>query len=396
MSDRPQVLADTPSQRVVMMLGPQSQFPPSRAVTAAAAEPNLETLDRLVNQHATVLALLLAAVFIVGDYLTTIEITFTLMYVVPVWIAAWYRGRALGVAIATLCVAGALAGELAARMAHGWPLHPFRMLWNHGGSLSLFCLVVVLVVRIRAYVDEEARKRRLTLEQLRQAERLGVVGTLGAGLAHELGTPLNVILGHAELIHSEHTTPAMIHASSRAIVGQAQKMTSIIRGLLDFARRPTTTRASVPVAELARDAANLIRPMARKANVEIRVDEAPGDAPTVRANRTELEQVLVNLMMNGIQAMPSGGTLVVRSGTVAAAPSNAFVEVVDTGVGIAPDTLPQVFDPFFTTKEVGAGTGLGLSVSYGIVADHGGQIEVETEVGAGTRFSVILPVSPPA
>jgi signal transduction histidine kinase len=200
-------------------------------------ETLFETGKRLARANAAVLAVVVTALLIVGDYVTGIEIAFTLLYLLPLGLAAWWRGRPLGVFIAVLCVCGAMGVEIEFRLHRGHSLHPLRMLWNHGGSFAIFVIVVELLVRLRAYTEEEARERRVAVEQLRRAERLGVVGKLAAGIAHELGTPLNVIVGHAELIDSGRLVPAMIHASTETILAQTEKMTKIIRGLLDFSRR---------------------------------------------------------------------------------------------------------------------------------------------------------------
>ena len=356
------------------------------------------------RSHATALALALAALLVVGDYVTGIDLAFTLLYAAPIGIAAWWRGRALGLAVAAFCVAGATVSEIVLRMQHGWPLHPWRMVWNHGGSLVLFGLGILLTVRLRAYTDEAERSRRATVEQLRQAERLGIVGKLASGLAHELGTPLNVILGHAELLDSDRLTRSMVMASSTAITAQAERMTTIIRGLLDFSRRAGREKSDIDLGSLAHAATEFLRPVASKKGVDIVVSVQTNIAAVVHANPTELEQVLVNLIMNGIQAMPEGGTLHVRvhrPRDVAAergdsAHALVCLEVEDQGVGIAPETLPKIFDPFFTTKDVGEGTGLGLSVSYGIVSDHGGRIQVTSVIGSGSRFSVYLPLAHPS
>ena len=178
----------------------------------------------------------------------------------------------------------------------------------------------------------------------------------------------------------------------------------LVRGLLDFSREARGERTGVDLDALARDAAKLLEPVAAKREVALSV-ETDHDRPVlVRGNRTELEQVLVNLLMNGLQAMSSGGALRVRvraarppddDGASTAPPPCACVEVHDEGSGIAPEVLPKLFDPFFTTKDVGEGTGLGLSVSYGIVSDHGGRIEVASKVGASSVFSVYLPLERP-
>jgi signal transduction histidine kinase len=359
----------------------------------------LATLARVARSSAAASTVGLAVVLILGEFLTHAALAFTLLYLLPLSLAAWWRGRALGIAVTALCVCGTVAVQVTSHIQSGLPFNAWRMVWNDGGSFALFVIAVQLIARLRAYADKDERERRLTVDQLRQAERLGVVGKLAAGIAHELGTPLNVIVGHAELLESDRLNVQRVHAASAIILAQAAKMTVTIRGLLDFARRGATDRSAIDLVAVARDAAVLLRPTARKKDVEIEVDvENAGDV-VVQANRTEIEQVVVNLMMNGIQAMPAGGTLRVRAHHRPDKPgsppssSTACLEVEDEGVGISPESLPQIFDPFFTTKDVGEGTGLGLSVSYGIVSDHGGRIQVSSALGSGTRFSVYLPLA---
>jgi signal transduction histidine kinase len=360
----------------------------------------LRALRRFGKARTGLFTLGLSTLLIAGDFLTDVRLTFMLLFLVPVALAAWWRGRGLGLCIALLCASGALGVEIVEHMERGRPLHAQHILWNHGGSLAVFVIVIVLVERLRAGAHAEAMARRLAVEQLRQMERLGVVGKLAAGLAHELGTPLNVILGHAELLKSARVTSVMIETSSNTILAQTEKMTAIIRGLLDFSRRSGAERSDVDLDKLAKGASAVLRPLARTKGVAIDVASDSLEPAFVQGNQTELEQVLVNLMMNGIQAMPKGGTLHVRvnahaheggGNALSSEPSVACVEVEDEGVGITPGNLPKIFDPFFTTKDVGEGTGLGLSVSYGIVSDHGGRIQVSSSVGLGTRFSVFLP-----
>ncbi len=361
--------------------------------------PTLEKLTRIARSNASTSTVALAAILISGEFLTHAAIAFTLLYLLPLSLAAWWRGRALGIAIAALCICGTVTVQITSHVQTGSPFHAWRMVWNDGGSFALFVLAVHLIARLRAYADKDERERRLTVDQLRQAERLVIVGRLAAGVAHELGTPLNVIVGHAELLESERLSPEKVQAASTIILAQAAKMIVIIRGLLDFARRGATDKAAVDLAAIARDAAVLLRPTARKNDIEIEVEVENERDLIIRGNRTEIEQVAVNLMMNGIQAMAAGGTLHVRaehrSGKLGSTESSsiACLEVEDEGVGIAPESLPQIFDPFFTTKDVGEGTGLGLSVSYGIVSDHGGHIQVSSALGSGSRFCVYLPLA---
>jgi len=371
-----------------------SAFAPQGDVERWASVRRALESVRITRTNVLPIAVLATASIAAGDLLTGAEVVFTMLYLVPIALAVWFRGRGLGGFLSVVSVASTSITEVVERLDHGQRLRPWLMVWNHGGSFLIFIVFVFLIGRLRVYADKEQQARRATVEQLRQAERLGVVGQLAAGVAHELGTPLNVILGHAEMIDSDDVSRAMLHASSRTILGQAEKMIGIIRGLLDFSRRGGSARSEVDLGALATSAASLVRTLAAKQAVEVELNLPEGAPITVLGNQTELEQVLLNLMMNGAQAMPDGGRLRVtvrsepRRGAI---PAAACVEVEDEGAGIAPENLQRIFDPFFTTKDVGAGTGLGLSVSYGIVSDHQGRIDVSSVLGAGSRFSVVLP-----
>jgi signal transduction histidine kinase len=360
----------------------------------------VRALARFAKRHAYASTIALAVVSIFGDYATGVDIVaFTLVYVMPVALATWWRGARWGIAVSALCIAGAIAVEVVGQLEHGRAIHGANLLWNNGGAFGMFLLIVFLVARVQAHAAAEARERRIAVDQLRQVERLGVVGRLAAGLAHELGTPLNVIVGYAEILATEDLTKPTIASASTTILAQTRKMTAIIRGLLDFSRRGAAERSNVDLRQLAKNAAAILQPLANRTGSQISIESSSEDV-LVSGSPTELEQVLVNLMMNGLQAMPSGGTLHVRVASRGndsdghsphSTDDDACVEVEDEGIGIAPESLPRIFDPFFTTKDVGEGTGLGLSVSYGIVSDHGGRIRVTSSPGAGSRFSVFLP-----
>jgi signal transduction histidine kinase len=322
-----------------------------------------------------------------------VEIAFTLVYVFPIALATWFRSRTFGVVVALMSVGGSVYTEINDGLAHHWHLHPGTMLWNHGASLVLYLLGIELVYRLHHYVEREARERRLAVDQLRHAERLNLIGKLAAGVAHELGTPINVIAGNAELLDSGELTRDVIHSRSVRILEQTEKMTHIIRQLLNFGRKAGEARQTVDLGNLARETAELMRPMAQKYRARLEV-QTPSAPLRVRANKLELGQVLANLVVNGLQAMPNGGALSITCGvdSQASRPPEATVSVADSGTGIRPEDVPRIFDPFFTTKEVGSGTGLGLSVAYGIVRDHDGHIRVDTRLGEGTRFTVALPL----
>lgn len=353
---------------------------------------------RLGERHVAPLVLLLLLLFGVGDYVTDVEITFTLLYLLPVTLAAWFSGRRFGLTVAALAASCSIVTELT---TPGEADRPWLLLWNQAGVLVVFVVIVVAMTRLRTYVDRERHERTLAVEQLRHAERLNVIGKLAAGVAHEIGTPLNVIAGSAELLQTDRITAEKRSALEATILRQTQRISVIIRQLLDFGRRAAAPSARLDLNDLVRDTASLLLPMARTRRSTLAVEPLDRELP-ILANGSEIQQVLSNLVLNGLQAMPHGGALALRTQIEdrpsASGSRRAFACVVveDEGVGIAPADLPRIFDPFFTTKDVGEGTGLGLSVSYGIVHDHGGTLEVSSTPGKGTRFLVLLPLAAPA
>lgn len=252
----------------------------------------------------------------------------------------------------------------------------------------------------RGRVDEEMAARIAALEQLRHAERLLTVGKLAAGIAHEMGTPLNVIQLRAQMVADGSVVePDGRRDAARVIAEQAERITRIIRQLLDFARRRTPDRVEQDVVSIVERTLVLLRPLARKSDVD------PGLVAAVRPLRAsvdavQIQQVISNLVINALHAMRDKGDLTISVTAESIVPPVDVggprarfvrVDVQDSGTGIQADDLARVFDPFFTTKDVGEGTGLGLSVAYGIVREHGGWIAVASTPGRGTRFSVFLP-----
>jgi len=240
------------------------------------------------------------------------------------------------------------------------------------------------------------------LEQLRHADRLSTVGKLASGIAHELGTPLNVVSGRARMIAGGELTAPENREYADIIVGQAQRMTRIIRQLLDFARRRSAHKSPEDVRQVARQTASLLAPIAEKKGVDIALVEPDlGDESLVaEVDAAQLQQALTNLVVNGIQAMPQGGKIAVTMARAHAQPPADHggpdgpylrIDVADQGVGMTEETMAHIFEPFFTTKPVGEGTGLGLSVTYGIVKEHGGWIAIQSVLGKGSTFSVYLP-----
>lgn len=232
--------------------------------------------------------------------------------------------------------------------------------------------------------------------QLARTSRMAAVGTLTAGIAHELNNPLNNISLNAEALHeglSNYTDDQKLKMLAD-VVSQVERASATVRNLLDFTRVEKPVVVSLSVENVVREARRLVANEAEINRVEFDL-ELPPDLPKVQGNPRDLQQVFLNLFLNAIQAMPNGGVLTVR-GQTTGGPTNdraLEVEVTDTGVGIPDEDLGSVFDPFFTTKEVGAGTGLGLAVSYGIVQKHNGTITVRSKLGEGTTFVVRLPIS---
>jgi two-component system, NtrC family, sensor kinase len=240
--------------------------------------------------------------------------------------------------------------------------------------------------------------RIAALEQLRHADRLVTVGQLASGVAHELGTPLNVMSGRAKMIARGMVAGDAVADNARIIAEQAARITTIIRQLLDFSRRRAASLGPADLRPIVTRTVELLATLARKRGVTL-VVESTEEELAARVDPAMIQQVLTNLVVNGMQAMGEGGRLTVRLARrqgvppvdVDGAPGEyATVTVEDEGAGIVPEHLARIFEPFFTTKDVGEGTGLGLSVAYGIVREHGGWIEVQSRPGQGSRFTVFL------
>jgi signal transduction histidine kinase len=252
---------------------------------------------------------------------------------------------------------------------------------------------------------------KLALEaRLRHSEKLATIGQLAAGIAHEVGTPLNVIGGRARTMEKKSDDPEVVAKNAAIIAAQTQRITKIIQQLLDYARRKGAERRNVDLSRVAKDCLEFIEHQLSTSRVEARLlafshggDGAPHE-PAVVGDADQLQQVCLNLCLNAIQAMPGGGRLELstrsmvrrRPGLQDAAPQPFVVlEVADTGVGIPEEDRERIFEPFYSTKggdgDDQGGTGLGLSVSHGIVKDHDGWIEIEGRPAGGTVFRVFVP-----
>lgn len=242
------------------------------------------------------------------------------------------------------------------------------------------------------------------IEQLRHADRLATVGRLAAGMAHELGTPLNVVSARAKPIAQGKVVGDHAKDNSRIIVEQVERMALIMRQLLDFARKRELAMSTGDLVAAVRRVAEFVEPIANKRGVKV-VVEGPERPLEANIDSAQMDQVVTNLVINAIHASERGRTVdvTVASETASSVADDVtapvpciVIRVTDTGAGIPARHLAQVFEPFFTTKEIGEGTGLGLSVAYGIVKDHKGWIHVDSVEGKGSTFSVCLPVTKPS
>jgi signal transduction histidine kinase len=240
-------------------------------------------------------------------------------------------------------------------------------------------------------VVEDVTEQRRVQEQLLQGEKLSALGEMISGVAHELNNPLATVIGYAQLLLEGELSPEM-----RRILGvvdsEAARCQRIVHSLLAFARRHPPERRPVDLAALVSEAAELIAYGVRSEGIEVEIELEEG-LPGVLGDAHRLLQVFVNILQNARQAMESSAPprrIRIEGRRVA---EGVRLEFSDSGPGIRPEHLPRLFEPFFTTKDVGRGTGLGLSLAYGTVRDHGGRIEVRNNPGAGACFVVTLPVA---
>jgi signal transduction histidine kinase len=227
-----------------------------------------------------------------------------------------------------------------------------------------------------------------------RADRLGTVGTLAAGIAHEINNPLVSIQTFLTLAPAKRAErdPEFWGPYHQLAVAELERIRGLVATMSRLARGggERVLRAPCELRTVVEEAVRLVSHEAHEAQVTLAVELEPGTGKVVAA-REQLHQVLLNLLLNAIQATPAGGRITIRSWSDDAEPPSAWLEVADTGCGIEPAHVEQIFDPFFTTKGPDLGTGLGLMICHHIVSDHGGTIEVESAPGRGARFRVRLP-----
>jgi len=242
-------------------------------------------------------------------------------------------------------------------------------------------------------LEKANQELKLAQEQMVRAETMAALGTLSSGISHELSTPLSVILNMTQLMKQEVKDDPALLKDMEVVEYEANQAIKVTRSLLGFARSTKTVKEHVDVHRILEDLIKILEYQPAAKSVNLKMEPAPG-LPLIYANSTQIRQVFLNVILNAIQAMPDGGELEIATGRwVSKGTEGVMITIRDTGSGIPEENIQNVFQPFFTTKE--EGTGLGLAISHGIVTEHGGKIEVESEVGHGTTFRIFLPEGTP-
>ncbi len=377
------------------------------------------------------------------DYSTGEELSVSILYLVPICLTTWLAGRRWGLAIAWAGAMAWLAADWAAGRRWGHPLIPY---WNAAVLLGIFWVVVYLLSALKAsheglenkvedrtsalrreiserrqaqerltqVNDELSQSRERLVEtladlqkshadlktaqwQLIEATKLESIGRLAAGVAHEVKNPLMTLTMVADYLAQvvpadEPDAPSMLQDMRDAI----QRANRVIGELLEFSRPGELTLKPEDLHAIVDRALSLVKLESARHHIDVirRFDAA---LPTLPMDKNKIEQVLVNILMNAIQAMPQGGTLTVRTSAVSAGQTGSpaiIVEIDDTGPGIPDAYLARMFDPFFTTKAAGQGTGLGLCVAQQIIQLHGGTIELGNRPEGGARVTIVLNSQP--
>lgn len=295
--------------------------------------------------------------------------------------------------VMTLVVVGSET-ELTARDQRIWKLatlnEPFPA--PSPGEVGLLQQTVLELQNTQQELQARISAQREAEARLIQAAKLAAVGEMAAGVAHELNNPLTTVVGFTELTLEELPLDSPLRSDLELVLRESRRARSVVRRLLDFARQGEANRVKADINEIVEDVLLLTKHLMHTNNVQpvIRLGE---NLPWASMDRNQIKQVVINLVNNALYAMPEGGRLDVETDCQARYNRHWItLSVRDTGVGISPENLQRIFEPFFTTRGDRGGTGLGLSVTYGIVTDHNGMIEVESEIAVGSSFTVWLPL----
>jgi signal transduction histidine kinase len=289
-----------------------------------------------------------------------------------------------------------LAAEIAARSEEErvTNLYKFPLRNREGRTLVVNVSIAPLAGKSgepigRLILVDDITQRMQLEEQLLQTEKLTSLGLLAAGVAHEVNTPLAVISNYIQMLAKQLPADDPRHKLTDKIVKQTFRASEIVNNLLSFSRTGGSEFKEVNLDRIIEETLTLVAHPFRASNVQV-IKTLGSDLPGILGSSNRLQQVFLNLFLNAKDAMPSGGMIEVRT---ASHNGTVEVEVTDTGLGIQREDLARVFDPFFTTKATGRGTGLGLSVSYGIIKEHAGKIEVRSTPGKGTSFRLEFPAA---
>lgn len=240
------------------------------------------------------------------------------------------------------------------------------------------------------YLSDNGNVEGEFLELLAFNEKMAELGRMAAGVVHELNTPLSVIVSATQMILREEELPEFVREMVERVNEEAHRLAELTKGVLSFARREGTGRAEADVNQVIGEVMTFLRFEARKRAIGV-VEDLDYRLPFIAADGNRVKQVIINLVMNALQAMGEGGTLFLR--TVQESETAVTVQVADTGPGIPPEALERIFTPFFTTKEPGEGTGLGLFITRKLMEGIGGTIAVASVAGEGTTFTLTFPVA---
>lgn len=238
-------------------------------------------------------------------------------------------------------------------------------------------------------ITDSDRERAVLSEELAQAGRLAALGQAAATIAHQIGTPLNLISGYVQLLIQSSRGDTSTVERLKSIQEQVNKVTAIVRTALDTSHHATVLHERCDLTEVARRVCHMAAPMLNNAGIDVEV-MAPTQATDILADTLQIEMALLNLVSNSVDAMPSGGQLTMR---LSHAHAQIRLEVEDTGPGISPAVVGHIFEPWVTTKPRGKGSGLGLSIARQVILSHGGTIGVENRRGGGAAFTITLPAA---
>lgn len=253
-----------------------------------------------------------------------------------------------------------------------YPIH------SSGGQLTTFVEII-----------RDTTERRRLEQRLLESSKLASLGTLAAGVAHEINNPLCIILGFAQSLAQDHTLPESVRRDLTIIEQESARCGKILQDLLSYAKPSTAEKTAVHLADVLTSCIELLQQMSKKNGVEVRT-EYESSLPFLHVDVPKLQQVFINILLNSLQAMPTGGRLFVAM-RLDRPQRTITTTITDTGSGIPSDRIERIFDPFFTTK-FGSGTGLGLAISRAIVNEHGGTISATSAEGQGTTVTVVLPI----